>query len=352
MRWTRQSRGHRVYSDDEQHGQLILRTLGIDDERWSATLDRYVDLVSSDASVDARLSALARAFRDAGPMPPALPDWDSVSCVVCGANAVTAIVARQASPTPLVYGRCGTCGHGQRLAGPNVDDVYQDAAYYRQRSPDGAGYAAYADERQYRETKGARLLEFLEQRLGWKPQSLLEVGSGFGYTLAAAAQRGWRTLGVDVNPEAARAARAIYGFETLTSTLEQALSEGRVTEGGWDVVLYGFVLEHLESPSTELRAACRALAPGGCVALVVPNMEACELDVFGSSYRSLRSDHLHLFSARSLRRLVTEQGLDVVHLHSHCSLHLLRGFLEPAELEALYQEGRGPDLTVLARSRA
>lgn len=352
MRWTRQSRGHRVYSDDEQHVQLILRTLGIDEERWSRTLDLYVDLVSADLSVDARLSALARAFRDAGPLSPALPDGASVSCVVCGANAVTAVVAKPADPTPLVYGRCGSCGHGQRLAGPNVDDIYQNANYYRQRSPDGTGYAAYADERQYREAKGACLLDFLEQRLGSKPRSLLEVGSGFGYTLAAAAKRGWRTLGVDVNPEAARAARANYGFETLSATLEQALSERCVTEGGWDVVLYGFVLEHLESPSTELRAAYRALVPGGCLALVVPNMEAVELDVFGASYRSLRSDHLHLFSARSLQRLVTEQGLDVVHLHSHCSLHLLRGFLDPAELETLYQEGRGPDLTVLARSRA
>ncbi|HEX2875511.1 MAG TPA: class I SAM-dependent methyltransferase [Polyangiaceae bacterium] len=351
MRWTRQSRGHRVYSDDEQHVQLILRTLGIDEERWSATLDRYVDLVPSDAGVDARLAALARAFRDAGPTPTTLPDLANVSCVACGANAVTAVVAKPASPTPLVYGRCGSCGHGQRLTGPNVDDVYQNADYYRLRSPDGTGYAAYADERQYREAKGARLLDFLEQRLGSKPQSLLEVGSGFGYTLAAAAQRGWRTLGVDVNPAAARAARAIYGFETLTATLEQALSERRVTEGDWDVVLYGFVLEHLESPSAELRAARRALAPGGCLALVVPNMEACELDVFGSAYRSLRSDHLHLFSARSLRLLLTACGLDVVQLNSHCNLHLFRGFLEPAELEALYRAGRGPDLTILARSR-
>ena len=352
MRWTRQSGGQRVYADDEEHVQLVVRTLGIDETRWSATLDRYVDLVAPDANVDERLSSLARAFRDTGPRVSAFDAPPSVDCVVCGAHDVAPLVTKPASPTPLVYGRCAACGHGQRLSGPSVDHVYESAKYYEQRSADGTGYAAYAAERQYREAKGTRLLDWLETHLGSGPRSLLEVGSGFGYTLAAAAKRGWPTLGVDVNPEAARAARATYGFETLTSTLPQALESGQIAEADWGVVLYGFVLEHLESPAAELSAARRVLAPGGCLALVVPNMQTFELDVFGASYRSLRSDHLHLFSAHSLTRLLGDAGFDVVELRSHCSLHLLRGFLEPAEIERLYLDGHGPDLTALARSHA
>lgn len=349
MRWTRQSRGHSVYADDDQHVQLILRTLGIDEARWSATLDRYCELLPAEANVDQRLSSLGQAFRDAGPPAPELPAAAPVGCAACGALAVAPVVTKHANPTPLVYGRCLDCGHGQRLSGPELDDVYQRDTYYRERSSDGTGYATYADERAYREAKGTRLLELLDQQLPARPRSLLEVGSGFGYTLAAAAQRGLRTQGVDVNPEAARATQAIYGFQTETSTLEQALASGRVACASWDVVLYQFVLEHLASPSAELAVARSALVPGGCLVLIVPNMESFELDVFGSAYRSLRSDHLHLFSTRSLGLLLGASGLAISSLHSHCSLHLLRGFLDADELSRLYQGGRGPDITVLAR---
>jgi hypothetical protein len=78
-------------------------------------------------------------------------------------------------------------------------------------------------------------------------------------------------------------------------------------------------------------------------------MATFELDVFGASYRSLRADHLHLFSMPSVRRyLEAERWVEVAH-ETTCSLHLLRGFLEPSALAALYEMDRGPDLVFLAR---
>jgi len=328
---------------------LVARTLGIDEAQWSETLDRYCRLVAPTASVEQRLSALAAAFSAVAPHAAATPSAPAVTCVACGAPSVKPALAKRASPTVLVYGRCQECGHGQRLVGPPLDGIYESDAYYRQRSPDGSGYDAYAAERLYREAKGARLLDELQAQVASPPRSLLEVGSGFGYTLAAAAARGWRTQGVDVNPEAARAAKAIYGCETVVGTVAPALANGRVAKGAWDVVLYQFVLEHLADPASELKSALEALSPDGHLLLVVPSMTSFELDVFASSYRSLRADHLHLFSARSLTKLLEAAGFGVVSSRSHCNLHLLEGFLEPAELQALYSAGRGPDLTVLAR---
>lgn len=351
-RWTRTSGERPAYADSTEHVALITRTLGIDEAQWSATLDRYCELLVPEANVEQRLKALSAAFSAVAPYAAETPGWAAVSCVVCSTGAVTPVVAKRASPTTLVYGRCAQCGHGQRLAGPAVDGIYQSDAYYRQRSADGSGYAAYAAERAYREAKGARLLDALQARVGSTPSSLLEVGSGFGYTLAAAAGRGWQSQGVDLNPEAARAAKAIYGFETATSSLDQALSSGRVAAAAWDVVLYQFVLEHLAEPGAELATAQRALAPHGTLVLVIPSMSSFELDVFGSSYRSLRADHLHLFSARSITELLEAAGLSLLSLQSHCNLHLVRGFLEPPELEELYRSGSGPDLTVLARKKA
>jgi SAM-dependent methyltransferase len=348
-RWTRTSGGQPVYADSAEHVALITRTLGIDEACWSETLDRYCERLAPGAGVDERLSALAAAFSAGDPHAAETPSWAATRCIACLAAAVRPAVAKRALPTTLVYGRCDDCGHGQRLAGPAIDGIYQSDAYYRQRSADGSGYDAYAAERAYREAKGARLLAALQAQVSTAPRCLLEVGSGFGYTLAAAAARGWRHQGVDVNPEAARAAQAIYGFETVVGTLEQALSDGRIAEAVWDVVLYQFVLEHLVDPRAELSTAVRALAPGGTLLLVVPSMSSFELSVFGASYRSLRADHLQLFSADSIAKLLASAGLDLVSVRSHCNLHLVRGFLEPSQLEELYRAGRGPDLTVLAR---
>lgn len=350
-RWTRTSAGRPAYADSAEHVALVTRTLGITEAQWSETIDRYCELLVPEADVEQRLSTLARAFR-----PPALhaaetPSWPAVRCIACSGNAVTPVVAKRASPTTLVYGRCAQCGHGQRLAGPAIDGIYQSDAYYRERTADGTGYAGYAAERTYREAKGARLLDGLLAQVSPAPRSLLEVGSGFGYTLAAAQARGWQTQGVDLNPEAARAAKALYGFETAVGTLQQALTSGRVAAAAWDVVLYGFVLEHLVDPAAELTTALQALAPNGALVLVVPSMSSFELDVFGSSYRSLRADHLHLFSAASLGKLLDSAGLSLSNLQSHCNLHLVRGFLEPPQLEELYRSGRGPDLTALAHRK-
>jgi hypothetical protein len=80
-------------------------------------------------------------------------------------------------------------------------------------------------------------------------------------------------------------------------------------------------------------------------------MDAREVDVFGGSYRSFRSDHLHVFSRRSLTLYLERAGFSVESLTTTCNAHLFRGFLSEAELRALYERGEGPDLTAVARRR-
>ena len=90
--------------------------------------------------------------------------------------------------------------------------------------------------------------------------------------------------------------------------------------------------------------AATTLRVGGAFAALVPSMEALECDVFGGAYRSLRHDHLHLFSRRSLARCMEAAGLRVVAVESQCAVHVLRAFLTDDALAALYASGRGPDL--------
>lgn len=344
-RWTRSRAGTVLHADSDDHVALVARTLGVSEAVWGNVVDRYVEQPVELLSTEQKLSALATAFGEVAPLAAPLPASGPVACVVCDEHAVRPAVARRTGGEALIYGRCAACGHGRLLVGASTD-VYGSGTYYERRAADGSGYGHYAAEREYREAKGHRLISRLLE--SGPAGSLLEVGSGYGFTMHAARERGLRVCGVDVNPAAAREARALYGLETVTSSLQQALESGAVPPGRHDIVLYQFVLEHVAEPRRELQQAARALTPGGRLVLIVPSMSTFELAVFGASYRSLRGDHLHLFSRPSLARLFADAGLLLLELTSHCSLHLLRGFLSSTELEALYAAGLGPDLTVIA----
>jgi SAM-dependent methyltransferase len=329
--------------------ELAARTLQIAPEAWTATVDAaraaLVPARDVDAEIARGVAALASAFAPRNPHAAAAPaDAAPVPCVACGAWAVRPWRARRPA---IVYGRCERCGHAALFDADeaSLQARYADADYYRARTADNVGYDAYEREAAYREAKGARLVE----KLG-AAGALLEVGSGFGYTRAAAARAGWRTAGVDLNPHAVAEAARRYGLATFQGTLAGALAAptSGVARGAFDVVLYQFVLEHVTDPAAELALAREALAPGGRVALLVPSAEAAEIDAFGAAYRSFRADHLHLFTRASLSVLCDRAGFAAPAVESGCNLHLLGDVLSPTALTHLYATGRGPDLFVLA----
>ena len=288
-----------------------------------------------------------------------LPSLRAALCPACRAGRLRAAVARR--PGPVVYASCEACGHGVCSRGAALPGEagarYSDPTYYEQRDARGVGYDDYGAEETYRLAKGARLVAALAGvagAAGSRIHSLLEVGSGFGFTREAARRAGLVTGGVDLNPAACAQAARRFGLTTFAGDLAAALGaapSSGVAPGAWDAVLYQFVLEHVPSVDDELVAARRALAPGGWLALLVPSMEAAERAVFGASYRSLRADHLCLFSRASLRAFLGRAGFEIVQLESGCNLHLLRPFLAAPALQRLYADGRGPDLWCIARRR-
>ena len=350
---------------DGAHLALVARTLQIAPETWLATLAAFEARLpppapgeTADHEIDRCLAALAAAYRPLSPHEAAPPAVGAPrTCAACGRAGVLPSLARRSAPraADLLYGRCDHCGHGALLDDPNVAASrarYAGDDYFRVRDQDGAGYDGYDSEEAYRVAKGARLIERLRRASARPIGTLLEVGSGFGYTRVAAERAGLRTSGVDVSAHAVREAARRYGLETLHGTLAEALSSSGSRSGvrrtSFDVVLYQFVLEHVADPAAELALAREALAPGGSLVLLVPSMEAAEIAAFGGSYRSFRADHLHLFSRASLAAVLARAGFAVRDLDSHCNIHLLRGLLSAPALDRLYASGRGPDFFVLA----
>lgn len=349
---------------------LVARTLQIPTSVWRALVSEYRSTVPSvergetlDGEIARCLTTMARVYRRHVPNvsdPVSGSDARPVSCPACRGDVIPARVIRTSGPSAveLRYGCCTSCGHGlllNDLSSGAGDALAEEATvrarhtlagYYRARDGGRAGYDGYADEARYREAKGRGIIERLRAATPTAIRTLLEVGSGFGYTRIAAERAGIATAGVDVNPDAAAETLRRYGLTTFTGTLDEALRApgSGIAAGAYDVVLYQFVLEHVVDPTRELSAAARALRPGGWLGLLVPNMDAAEVDVFGGSYRSFRLDHRHLFTPASLAVVLASAGFRMVVCESHCNIHLFRGLLSDAALNRLYASGRGPDL--------
>ena len=346
-------------------GELTARTLRITPDTWRSVLAEYRARVppatgteTPDEEIRRCLTALGPIYRHHDPRGVSLAaPVPSAGCPGCRRASAEAAVGISAG---VVYGRCPRCGHGLRL-GERVawdeSDVRQrhaDAGYFRRRDSEGAGYDGYDREATYREAKGARLIERLSALPPPEIRTLLEIGSGYGYTRAAAERAGIRTGGVDLNGEACREAAGRYGLRTFQGTLAEALATvppatPSLERGTWDAVLYQFVLEHIVDPARELAVARQALRPGGWLVLSVPSMDAAEIDVFGPAYRSFRGDHLHLFTRASLAAMLEAAGLSLHLCESGCNVHLFAEVLSPRALAWLYESGRGPDLFAIAR---
>ena len=349
---TRLMDGNAQRDADPTHRALIPKTLQTDADVWQKTMAEYKRLMPLDGDPESRLRALGRAYAKYSPHRAALPPAPLAGrCPVCGAESVSPLLARQ--PGPLLYGRCGECGHGVLLDRGDypLNEPYDGDGYYGQRDRYGVGYHDYGGEAAYREAKGERVMARISEIAGEPFRRLLEVGSGYGFTRVAAERRGLFTGGVDVNPHACLEAERRYGLKSYPGTLSQALADpdSDITAAGWDAVLYQFVLEHLPDPRLELRTASVALSSRGWLALWVPSMEAMEIEVFGASYRSFRADHLHLFSRVSLCHLLASSGFEPRWVETTCSIHLFQGFLSAPELDRLYARGLAPDFFVLAR---
>jgi SAM-dependent methyltransferase len=185
-----------------------------------------------------------------------------------------------------------------------------------------AGHGTYAPdysetERAHRALTARTLLFAVEQARGRGGGRLLEVGCGEGWLLAAAARADYALSGLDFSdagikrfhPELAPHVAFGDAFENLERLIETGVA--------FDVVAMEHVLEHVLDPEALVRRLPRLLAPGGVVAITVPNdfsplqRLARQRGVVGRDFWVAPPQHLNYFDAPSLSRLLERLGFAV-----------------------------------------
>ncbi|MEE2674908.1 MAG: class I SAM-dependent methyltransferase [Myxococcota bacterium] len=232
--------------------------------------------------------------------------------------------------------RCRTCSLVSLAPFPDVS-----ASLYPE------GYAPHA-----REVRSEQTPSWLARRRLIQPYAgsrLLDVGCGSGRMLARHRAVGWDVRGIEPDEAAARICRE-RGFRVESVSLEDA----QLPEAHFDLILLHHVIEHVRQPVSALRRVRRALAPGGQVLVVTPNVGGLGFRLYGSCWYALDAPrHLHLFDARTLGTLAERAGLRAVRIASEASARVLASSRHYRRSQgAVLPSGLAARAAVIARCRA
>ena len=116
------------------------------------------------------------------------------------------------------------------------------------------------------ETSHAKMVELIGSN-----KRVLDVGCSTGYLARVLNALGNTVSGVEYDAAAAKEAEPDL-VKLVVGDLEALDLVAEFGEGGFDVVVFGDVLEHLRDPMPVLRRTRALLAPGGSVVISVPNI--------------------------------------------------------------------------------
>ena len=213
---------------------------------------------------------------------------------------------RYGYPGEFALRKCTGCGHKFLEHGFSRDLLNNLYTSYYPRS-------SFSPEqfRPRKEVKGFRAWLNGSRRSAycWVPPKVrvLDIGCGFGESLAYHAARGCDAYGVEVDENIKRVAEK-FGFKVHIGPFAPEV----YGPDFFDYVTMDQVLEHVVDPVETLSGVEKILRPGGKVIISTPNSSGWGARLFGRRWINWHAPyHLHHFSAQSMGLAAEKAGLAV-----------------------------------------
>jgi 2-polyprenyl-3-methyl-5-hydroxy-6-metoxy-1,4-benzoquinol methylase len=205
---------------------------------------------------------------------------------------------------PLI--RCRKCGHcflDKKFSSEELSELY--TLYYPRRTFDLDQF------KPNKEVQGFSSWLQGDKRSAycWVPPHvrILDIGCGFGETLAYHVSRGCDAYGVEADENAKRAAER-FGFKIQIGLFQSKM----YPQNFFDYVTMDQVIEHVSDPLQTLTDVAHVLKKDGVLILSTPHVNGWGTVVFGKKWINWHTPyHMHLFSKLSITLAAQHAGFAV-----------------------------------------
>lgn len=222
-----------------------------------------------------------------------------MACYLCGSTQTTKCPGSVRDKQEIEILECQGCGLVYLSSFEHIrDGHYENSGMHGGEEPDIDGWLKETqpdDERRYR---------FLKEKI--INQKVLDFGCGNGGFLDIAARSARNVAGIELET-ALQPSYSERGLRVFPH-LEGAIESGEK----WDVITAFHVVEHLPKPAEILRELSSLLIVGGEIIIEVPSANDALLTLYGNSpFQNFTywSQHLYLFNAETMKRLIEKAGL-------------------------------------------
>ena len=239
-----------------------------------------------------------------------------ISCNACGADQFESLSAVD----EWTIGKCGACGlvyvNPVPFFAPTSDFSELSRKFsYTQYMHQPVTAAIGEFERRQLVFDLDEIARLIGRRPDWEGHVRhLEIGCGSGASVSAAADLGWSSIGIDIDPELVGEGRERLGADLRCTPL----LESGLPDEAFDFIRLRDVIEHLPDPYESLVKVRDLLSPEGIGLIVTPNEGGLVTRVRQAAGRKKTRvatvappHHLHGFDGPSLKRICARAGLKV-----------------------------------------
>lgn len=231
------------------------------------------------------------------------PSWqfkrlEDCACPLCGPGGRNRLHQRVER---WAYYRCETCGLlylNPRPIEREMAAFYSSTHYYDSPQQRG-GYQTYERDRPFYVKTFRKRLNRIARLL--RPGArVLDVGSGFGYTLEALLERRYEAWATDLPGAGLERCAQLVGDRAVS--LHEAGE--RFASESFDAITLFDVIEHVYSPAATLKRCHGWLRAGGVLMMTTPDNRSWLARLSGRKWVSYKPpEHIFLFNRNSLLRL-------------------------------------------------